>query len=129
MLVNDNFSDSQLSLFYKQFERDYNWETNIGARHQIYNWYGLPEGITYDPTFLNSIDPKQTYLNIFGGGSFNFENGIFNGGKVRIDYFSDDYNSREIQAKITPEINFPISSELIDAVSYTHLTLPTICSV
>ncbi|MBV1888532.1 MAG: TonB-dependent receptor [Urechidicola sp.] len=114
ILVDDNFSDSHLSLFYKQFERDYNWEANLGAQHQIYNWYGLPEGITYDPIFLNTIDPKQTYLNIFGGGSFIFEEGIFKGGKVRIDHFSDNYSSSEIQAKITPEIEFPISSELID---------------
>ncbi|MFK5879485.1 MAG: TonB-dependent receptor [Flavobacteriaceae bacterium] len=114
ILVDDNYSDSQLNLFYKQFERDYNWEANLGAQHQIYNWYGLSEGITYDPTFLTTIDPKQTYLNIFGGGSFNFEEGIFNGGKLRIDYFSDNYSSSEIQAKITPEVEFPISSELID---------------
>ena len=40
ILVDDNYSDSQLNLFYKQFERDYNWEANLGAQHQIYNWYG-----------------------------------------------------------------------------------------
>jgi len=114
ILVDDNYSDSQLNLFYKQFERYYNWEANLGAQHQIYNWYGLSEGITYDPTFLTTIDPKQTYLNIFGGGSFNFEDAIFKGGKLRVDYFSDNYKSSEIQAKISPEVEFPISSELIN---------------
>lgn len=113
ILVDDNYSDSKLSLFYKQFERDYNWEANLGAHHQIYNWYGLPEGIAYDPTFLSSIDPKQTYLNIFGGGTFNFEESVFNGGELRIDYFSDNYKSSEIQVKLSPEVEFPISSELI----------------
>ncbi|PCI10186.1 MAG: TonB-dependent receptor [Flavobacteriaceae bacterium] len=114
ILVDDNYSDSKLSLFYKQFERDYNWEANLGAQHQIYNWYGLPEGIAYDPAFLSSMDSKQTYLNIFGGGSFKFEDAIFKGGKLRVDYFSDNYNSSEIQVKISPEVEFPISSELIN---------------
>ena len=113
-LVADNYSNSKINLFYKQFERDYNWEATIGAQHQIYNWYGLPSNITYDPSFLQNIDPKQTYLTIFGGGEINFEEGIFNRGKLLINQFSDNYNSSEIQAKVTPEIAFPISSELID---------------
>jgi len=114
ILVDDNYSDSQIALFYKQFERDYNWEANFGAQYQIYNWYGLSEDIIYDPNFLTTIDPKQNYLTIFGGGKFNFEKGIFKGGKLDINYFSDDYNSSEIQVKMTPKVAFPISSEVID---------------
>ncbi len=113
VLVDDDYSDSRLQLFYKQFERDYNWDAYLGAQHKIYNWYGLPSDIIYDPTFLNTIDPKQTYLNIFAGGHFNFEEGIFKGGNIELNQLSDNYSTNEIQVLLTPEIEFPISSELI----------------
>ena len=34
ILVDDGYSDTQLNLFYKQFERDYNWEIIGGVQHQ-----------------------------------------------------------------------------------------------
>lgn len=117
VLVDDSFYDSYLKFYYKQFERDYSWEASAGVDHQIKNWYGLPNEIAYDPNFLSTIDPNQVYLNIFGDGKFTFEEGVFKGGYLEIDYFSDDYNSSEIQALIVPEIEFPISSELISMPS------------
>lgn len=114
VLVDDNYADTYLNLFYKQFERDYNWEANVGAQHEIYNWYGLPQEVAYSTEFLNTFDPKQSYLNIFLGGNLNFKNGIYKGGKIAVNNFSDDYKSNETYALITSDIEFPISSELLD---------------
>lgn len=116
-LLDTNFSDTKVNLYYKQFDRDYNWEINAGLKHQIYNWYGLPTTITYSEAFLNSIDPKQKYFNVFAGGKLHFEEGFFKGGKVELNQFSDNYSSNEIQLLIQPKIEFPISSELINTTA------------
>ncbi|AOW21734.1 porin family protein [Urechidicola croceus] len=117
VLLDDNFSDTRLDLYYKEFERDYNWELNAGVHHQIYNWYGLPQEATFDPEFLNSVEEKQKYLNIFAGGKVQFEDGILKGGTVELNQFSDDYNSSEIHLLAKPKIEFPISSELINTTA------------
>ena len=116
-LLDSNFSDTKVNLYYKQFDRDYNWEINAGLQHQIYNWYGLPDDITYSEPFLNSIDPKQKYFNVFAGGKLHFEEGIFKGGKVELNQFSDNYSSNEIHLLIQPEVELPISSELINTTA------------
>lgn len=121
-LLNTNFSDANLNLYYKQFDRDYNWQVNAGATHQISNWYGLPTNLTYTEPFLNAIDPKQTYLTIFVGGQVNFEDGIFKGAKIEVNQFSDAYKSSETNIVLKPTIEFPISSELITTTAIVEFT-------
>ncbi|MFT6755490.1 MAG: hypothetical protein ACJAV9_000975 [Urechidicola sp.] len=114
VLLGDNFSDTQVELYFKQFERDYNWEINAGAKHLIYNWYGLPKDQMFTDTFIDGLNEKQRYINVFAGGKLHFEDGFFKGGKVSLNQFSDDFNSGEIHLLIAPKIEFPISSELIN---------------
>ena len=114
VLLDDNFSDTQVDLYFKQFERDYKWEINAGAKHLIYNWYGLPENPLFTDTFIEGINEKQRYITISAGGKLHFEDGFFKGGNFSLNQFSDDYNSSEIHLLITPKIEFPISSELIN---------------
>lgn len=116
-LLDNNFSDTSVDFYYKQFDRDYNWEINAGLQHQIYNWYGLPKDASYTNAFLNNIDPKQKYFNIFAGGKLNFEDGIFKGGKVELNQISDNYNSNEIHLLVQPKVELPISSELINTTA------------
>ncbi len=116
-LLDNNFSDTSIDFYYKQFDRDYNWEINAGLKHQIYNWYGLPKSVTHSESFINSIDPKQKYFNIFAGGKLNFEDGIFKGGKVELNQISDNYNSNEIHLLVQPKVELPISSELINTTA------------
>lgn len=116
-LLNSNFSDAKIDLYYKQFDRDYNWEINAGVKHQIRNWYGLPKNITYSDAVLSSIDEKQKYFNIFVGGKVNFEEGIFQGGNVALHQLSDGFNSNEIHLIVKPKVELPISSELINTTA------------
>ena len=113
ILVDNGYSDTQLNLFYKQFERDYNWEIIGGIQHQTKHWYGLPKGIVYDQLFIDNIDVKQKYLNIFAGGNVSFDEGLFKGGELEFNHFSDANSSSEIHFLATPKIEFPISSEII----------------
>ena len=38
------FSNSELVAAYEKRDRDLDWGVDFGFQHQLYNWYGLPEG-------------------------------------------------------------------------------------
>ena len=115
VLLDDNYSDIKVDLFYKQFERDFDWKINAGYNRELYNYYGLPTSITFDDNVLNNIDEKQVYNSIYLGGSINFEDAIFNGGTIEIINFFDEYNSNELRFLAKPTFEFPLSTETINA--------------
>lgn len=115
ILLNDSFSDTRIDAYYKQFDRDYNWQVNGGVQQKKYNYYGLPSDITFENSFINSLDEEQIYKNIYIGGKINFEDSFFQGATAEIVNFSDNYNSNEIRLLVKPTFEFPISTELINA--------------
>ncbi|MFK5959174.1 MAG: TonB-dependent receptor [Lutibacter sp.] len=115
LLLNDNFSDTRIDGYYKKFDRDYNWQVNAGVQLKQYNYYGLPTNVTFDDNFINSLEEKQIYKNIYVGGKIDFEDSFFQGATAEILNFSDDYNSNEIRLLAKPTFEFPISTELINA--------------
>ena len=114
LLLNDNFSDTRIDGYYKQFDRDFNWQINAGVQREMYNYYGLPEN-NYSDTFIESMDEKQVYKNSYIGGKIDFKDSFFQGATAEIVNFSDNYNSNEIRLIAKPKFEFPISTELINS--------------
>jgi len=114
IVLDDSFYDSALDLYYKSGTRDMDWSINFGAQHQLYNWYGLSEGTSYDASLLENIDPKQTYLNIGIGGEIEYFDSFFKGAKAKISSLGDNFKSGELRARIQPTFEMPISSEIIN---------------
>ncbi len=114
-VLDNSFSNTRIDGYYKQFDRDYNWQINTGVQRQHYNYYGIPSSIIFNDLVIDSIDEKQVYKNIYIGGEITFEDSFFNGATVRISNFSDNFNSNEIRLVIKPKLEFPIASELLNA--------------
>ena len=113
-ILDDNFLDTRLDIFYKQEERDFDWQLNVGAVYEKYNWYGLPEQINFNIDAINSIDEAQNYTEIYLGGKINYNDSFFQGGTVESNRFTDNEGSAEIHLLAKPKIEFPIASELIN---------------
>ncbi|MBI9040573.1 TonB-dependent receptor [Lutibacter sp.] len=111
--LNDNFANTRVDLFYKQFDREFNWQVNAGVQRKLYNYYGLPESTVFDTSFIDNLDEKQVYKTIYAGGKVDVEDGIFKGATAEVINFSDNYDSNEIRLLAKPTIEFPISSEII----------------
>lgn len=111
--LNDNFADTRFDGFYKFFDKYYNWQINAGAQRKLYNYYGTR--VTFEDAILNTIDEKQIYKKIYVGGNLDFKDSFFKGATAELVNFSDNYNSNEFRFKITPKLEFPISTELINA--------------
>jgi len=114
VVLNDSYSNAQIDLFYKQFDRDFNWKIDAGYKRNQVNYYGLPDAIIFDDAVINAMDEKQVYTNIYVGGSINFEESIFEKGTIELSNFSDRYKSNEIRFLTKSTFEFPISTELIN---------------
>ena len=114
LLLNDNFSDTKIDGYYKQFDRYYNWQINAGVQRKLYNYYGLSSAMVFNDAVINSMDEKQIYKNIYIGGKVNFEDSFFQGASAELINFTDNYNSNEFRFVAKPKLEFPISTELIN---------------
>lgn len=115
VVLDDDFTDARLDLYYKQEESDFDWQLNGGFRFQKYNWYGLPEQITFTQPVINELDETQKYTNIYLGGKIDYKDSFFQGGSTELNRFTDDEGSTETHILIQPKIEFPIASEYINA--------------
>lgn len=114
VLLDDNFSDSKIDIYYKQFDKDYNFQINAGSQLKKQNYYGLSNDITYNDAFIASMNEEQIYKTVYGGGKISFEDSFFQGATAEIVNFSDDYNTNEIRLLVKPTLEFPISKEKIN---------------
>ena len=115
VILNDDFSDTRIDVYYKQFDNDYNWQVNAGVQQKIFNYYGLSNDVTFEDSFINTLNEEQIYKHIYIGGKIDFEDSFFQGATVEVVNFTDDYNSNEIRLIAKPTFEFPISTELINA--------------
>ena len=114
VILDNDFLDTRLDLFYKQEERDFDWQLNGGFRYQKYNWYGLPSSLNFDQNTINSIDEAQNYTEIYLGGKINYNDSFFQGSTLELSRFTDNEASSEIHLLAKPKIEFPIASEYIN---------------
>jgi len=119
VLLNDNFLDINIDLYYKQSERYFEWKANAGINHLSTNWYGLSDEINFSKDVINSIDEKQTYTELFFGGEIEFFDALVHGGNVKFSRFFDKANSKENYFILSGIVDFPIAREMM----YTEMTL------
>ena len=108
--LDTDFYNTKLEAAYSNRGRDFDWGISSAARHQLYNWYGLPEG-DYDEAFIAGIDEKQQYFNVELGAHLNQEDSFLSNGEVFVKRFWDKVESAENRALISTTFNFPLSEE------------------
>ena len=107
VILNDDFSDTKFNANYSKKLREYSWNVDAGARHQIYNWYGLPEG--FDEMAVSEIDPQHTYFTFDFGGEIKFDDRIINEGRMRFRRFADDFDSGENRFTFSTNVDIPLN--------------------
>lgn len=110
------YSDSNLRGFIKKEDNVKSLKVGVDLVHGMYNYYGLSEENNYSETFLETIDPKHNFFGMALTGDINIFESFFKGGNVLLSTFQDNFNSLEQRVLIKPEIELPISSELIKVV-------------
>lgn len=122
ILLDDKFYNTSLDLTYGNQQKDFSWNVDAGYQHQVYNWYGLRNDFANDladpqdrQDLINSIDPQQTYQNIYVGGRFSAKESIFKEASLKFNHFSDAFGSSENRFYVKPTVGFEISGRKINA--------------
>ena len=122
ILLDDKFYNTTLDLTYGNQQKDFSWNVDAGYQHQIYNWYGLRNDFATDLAdpqdrfnLINSIDPQQTYQNIYVGARFSAKESIFKDATVKFNHFSDAFGSSENRFFVTPTVGFEVSGQKVNA--------------
>ncbi|NHF57992.1 TonB-dependent receptor [Flavobacteriaceae bacterium TP-CH-4] len=110
VILDNVYSDTEFEGSYKKRDRDFDWGFDIGAQHQLYNWYGLPPD-TFDPTTFGGIDERQNYFMAEAGGHINVEDSYFKSARLRYRRFWDAVKSGENRIVFQPAFEFPVSEE------------------
>ena len=103
-------SNSKLDASYSQRDRDFDWVANIGFQHQLYNWYGTPEG-ALDFVTVDEQDARQNYFMGEVGTKINVADSFFKSGELFYRRFWDKLKSGENRILFEPILDFPITDE------------------
>ncbi len=119
--LDDSFYNTELNLNYNSRNRNSSWKTELGLQHQLFNWYGLPEGMNFSNEFLNSIDPTQNYYSALVGGELELYDSFLEKAKANYRYFGDSYSSMEHNFKADANFEVNIADELINTEIYADV--------
>jgi hypothetical protein len=119
VLLDDDFMNLDIDLFYKQSERNFDWKAIGGISRLSNNWYGLSDEIDYSETTINSIEEKQSYTNLYLQGEISFFDALIHTGDISFNRFSDKFDSKENHLELNSIIDFPIGQELM----YSEISL------
>ena len=113
ILLDDDFSDSRININYARKLRDYSWNVDAGYRHQVFNWYGLPQPL-FDENSSIIIDPQHKFFAFDFGGEIQFDDRALNDGRMRFRRFADDKESAENRFMAKTNIDIPIQGETVN---------------
>jgi hypothetical protein len=108
--LNNTFYDTNLDASYAKRDRDLDWGAAIGLQHQLYNWYGIPEG-EFRETELNGIDERQNYFMGEASSHINVEDAFFKRADIKYRRFFDALSSGENRAIFNTGFEFPMNEE------------------
>jgi hypothetical protein len=122
VLLDDYFYDTNVNVNFSRKERDISWQVEGGFKHQIFNWYGLPQPYYNETSPETRLNVSHTYYGGNLGGDISFNDSYFKSANVMFRHFGDDYGSGEnrFSADITADV--PIAnSEISTKVMFDFL--------
>ena len=111
--LDDKFYDTELNLNYNTRNRDLAWMAEVGAEHQLFNWYGLPETVILGAGELANIDSAQNYYSVYLGSEIELYDSFFESAKARFRHSGDSYSTAENHFNVDGLFELEIAEELI----------------
>jgi len=109
VLLDDYFYDSKLHVNYSRKLRDLSWNIEGGFKHQVFNWYGLPQPYYDASSPESSMSVNHTFYGGNIGGDIAFKDTYMKSASVNFRHFGDDQGSGENRFKAKGSADIPIA--------------------
>ncbi len=106
--LDNGYSNLKVGAYYLREERYFTWKIGGNIDRRKYNWYGLPNAITFDTASITSILEEQNYGLYELEGELLFEDSYFDDIKASISLFDDKFGSKEIRFSLKPNFKVPL---------------------
>lgn len=111
VVLDDSYYNTALDVTYGSRTREMDWNADMGYKHQLYNWYGLPtEFVTFTEDAVNSISEEQTYQTVTLGAKFVMKDALMKETPMQFKRFWDSHGSEENRFFIKPAFNFEVEN-------------------
>lgn len=107
------YSNTKLKGAYTKRDRDFDWGANVGFQHQLYNWYGIQNGV-FTEEAIQDIDERQNYFMGEAGGHISMEDSYLTHADLKYRRFWDAVKSGENRAILNTGFELPISGEILN---------------
>ncbi|MCG2610996.1 TonB-dependent receptor [Flavobacterium sp. SM15] len=109
--LDDKYYDTSLDLTYGSRTKAMDWNADLGYKHQMYNWYGLPtEFVTFTDDAIGLIDEGQTYQTLSLGAKLGMKDSALEETSLQFKRFWDSHGSQENRFFVKPAINFEVDN-------------------
>lgn len=109
--LDDKYYNTALDLTYGSRTREMDWNADLGYKHQMYNWYGLPmDFFPFTDDEIKAIDEQQTYQTLSLGAKVGMKESFMNETSLQFKRFWDSHGSQENRFFIKPGIDFEIEN-------------------
>ena len=112
VVLDDKFFNTALDLTYSSRTRKFNWNTDLGYKNQVYNWYGISPGVL-DDAIIATIDERQNYHTFYLGGKLVLGDSFLNDSTIKFSRFWDAFGSAENRFVAKPVFEFDIFEQKI----------------
>ena len=112
VVLDDKFFNTALDLTYSSRTRKFNWNTDLGYKNQVYNWYGIFPGIL-DDAIIATIDERQNYHTFYLGGKLGLGESFLKESTIKFSRFWDAFGSAENRFVAKPVLEFEIFEQKI----------------
>ncbi|UOK41256.1 MULTISPECIES: TonB-dependent receptor [Flavobacterium] len=107
--LDDSYYNTALDITYGSRTREIDWNADLGYKHQMYNWYGLPtEFVPFNDDAINSINEDQTYQTLTLGAKLDVKEGMMDETPMLFKRFWDSHGSEENRFFIKPSFDFEV---------------------
>lgn len=117
LLLDDAFSDTDVSLFYNRELRYSEWNAKAGFSNNQVNFYGIDQNLTFNQNLINNTNEQQKFGKFFAQGAFSNDDSFFDGAKVHTYTFWDAFDSYEFRIIAKPRFQLPVAKDQINVVA------------
>ncbi|MGR7812156.1 TonB-dependent receptor [Lacinutrix undariae] len=112
LLLDDDFSKTNLNVNYRKQLRDLSWKIDGGFELNSFNWYGLPQPY-YDASTVGESDVKHSFYSGYVGGRVDFDDAILSNASLKFRHFGDDRSSGENRFVVGTEFEIPVQDQKV----------------